>query len=116
MKPRFLFAALALAYASHTSTTFAQAFLSDRRLVEGEGIKTGSFELHPGLAAEGGNDSNYFQGAGVERGVTPLTPPGPGARPVDVNEPVIDTWRLRITPSLSLQSRGYRALREGGGQ
>jgi hypothetical protein len=119
MKPRFLFAALALAYASHTSNTFAQAFLSDPRLVEGQGIRTGNFEVHPGVAAEGGYDSNYFQNAGVERGVTPLTPtpPGPGTPggTVNVNEPVIDAWRLRITPSVSLLSRGVRSRQEGGG-
>lgn len=109
MKPRFLFAALALAYASHTSTTFAQAFLADPRLVEGNGIKAGSFELHPGLAAEGGYDSNYFQGAGIEHGVTALTPSG---AQVNVNEPIIDTWRLRITPSFSLASRGARRTKE----
>jgi hypothetical protein len=110
MKPRFLFAALALAYASHAGTTFAQAFLSDPRLYEGKGIKTGNFELHPSLAAEAGYDSNYFQGAGVEHGVTALN----GAT-VNVNEPVIDAWRLRITPSFSLLSRGARAPQEGGG-
>jgi hypothetical protein len=113
MKSRFLFAALGVAYVSHASTTFAQAFLSDSRLVEGKGIKTGNFELHPGLAAEGGYDSNYFQASGVvTRNATALN----GANPVAVNEPVIDAWRLRITPSLSLLSRGARVSQEGGGQ
>jgi hypothetical protein len=116
MKPRFLFAALALAYASHSGTTFAQAFLSDPRLVEGNGIKTGNFELHPGIAAEAGYDSNYFQAAGVEKGAAALTPAGAPQRQVDVNEPVIDAWRLRITPSFSMLSRGARTTYEGGGQ
>ncbi|HVW29010.1 MAG TPA: hypothetical protein VG710_08430 [Opitutus sp.] len=110
MKPRFLFAALALAYASHAGTTFAQAFLSDPRLVEGRGIKAGNFELHPGIAVAGGYDSNYFQGAGTENGVTALN----GAQ-VSVREPVIDAWRLQVTPSFSMLTRGVRASQEGGG-
>jgi hypothetical protein len=111
MKPRFLIAALALAYASHAPTTYAQAFLSDPRLFEGRGIKTGNFELHPGLAAEAGYDSNYFQAAGREGQIQAL-PPGPK---VNVDEPIIDAYRLRITPSLSLASRGSRTAAEGGG-
>ncbi|HEX4336755.1 MAG TPA: hypothetical protein VH062_12635 [Polyangiaceae bacterium] len=115
MKPRFLIAAMALAYASHAPTTYAQAFLSDARLVEGQGVKTGNFELHPGIAAEGGYDSNYFQAAGVNAKVPALPADGVAPRTVTVDEPVLDAFRLRITPSLSLQSRGARAGAEGGG-
>jgi len=110
MKPRFLIAALGLAYASHSATTYAQAFLSDPRLVEGRGVKAGDFELHPGIAAEGGYDSNYFQRSGE---VTQR--PDQTGRQVNINEPTIDVWRLRITPSFSFVSRGARATEEGGG-
>jgi len=38
----------------------AQEFLKDRRVQEGPGYEAGDFELHPGLAAQIGYDSNYF--------------------------------------------------------
>jgi len=62
----------------------AQPWLQDRRYGEGVGIQAGRFELHPGLAAEFGYDSNFFLRA-------------PSENPVDA-------WRLRITPSLSLRT------------
>jgi hypothetical protein len=34
----------------------AQEWLKDRMYSEGAGIRTGDVELHPGIAAEGGND------------------------------------------------------------
>jgi hypothetical protein len=116
MKPRFLIAALGLTYASHSATTYAQAFLADPRLVEGRGVKAGDFELHPGIAAEGGYDSNYFQSSGQL--AAPGAPPNATAlngQPVVVNEPVVDAFRLRITPSFSFASRGARSGEEGGG-
>lgn len=63
----------------------AQPWLSDRRYGEGIGIRAGGFELHPGVSAEFGYDSNFFLRA-----------------PSEV--PVADAWRLRVTPSLSLSS------------
>ncbi|HEX5101725.1 MAG TPA: outer membrane beta-barrel protein [Polyangiaceae bacterium] len=63
----------------------AQPWLSDRRYGEGIGIRAGSFELHPGVSAEFGYDSNFFLRAPSER-------------------PVVDVWRLRVTPSLSLST------------
>jgi hypothetical protein len=78
----------------------AQAFLSDPRITEGLGVKAGSFELHPGVDGEGGYDSNYFQRSGATQ---------------QANEPVVDAWRLRITPSLSFATRGARSAMEGGG-
>jgi hypothetical protein len=54
----------------------------------GSGFRTGNLEVHPGVAAEAGYDSNYFQGAGA-----PL-------------EPEVPTYRLRLTPSLSLETLG----------
>jgi hypothetical protein len=63
----------------------AQPWLSDRRYGEGMGIRAGGFELHPGVSAEFGYDSNFFLRAPNET-------------------PVTDVWRLRVTPSLSLSS------------
>jgi hypothetical protein len=70
-----------------------QPWLSDRRFGEGAGILSGGLEVHPGLAAELGYDSNYFQGSGE-------------AADAFVAEPVVDIARLRITPSLSLRTLG----------
>lgn len=64
-----------------------QAWLADRRFGEGIGIRVGNLELHPGIAAELGYDSNYFQRAESE-------------------EPIIDAYRLRVTPSISLSTLG----------
>jgi hypothetical protein len=64
----------------------AQPWLEDRRYGEGIGIRAGRFELHPGIAAEFGYDSNFFQRADS------------GERPP------VDAWRLRITPSLTLST------------
>ena len=55
---------------------------------EGSGIRTGNLELHPSVAGEFGYDSNYFQ------------------RGPDDPDPVVDTLRLRITPSLTLSTLG----------
>ena len=38
----------------------AQYWLSDRNLSEGRGIRLGNFELHPGIGAEFGYDSNTY--------------------------------------------------------
>lgn len=38
----------------------AQGWLADRSRAEGSGIRLGNFELHPGIGAEGGYDSNVF--------------------------------------------------------
>lgn len=51
----------------------AQAFLPDRAANEGPGFKTGRFVLHPGVAVQGGYDSNVFlessnrEGSGIIR-------------------------------------------------
>ncbi len=59
-----------------------QPWLADRRYTEGRGIEVGDFELHPGIGAEFGYDSNYFRRA-------------------DDEDP-IGSLRLRITPSFSV--------------
>jgi hypothetical protein len=67
-------------------TANAQEWLRDRRYREGVGIRAGNLELHPGVAAEAGYDSNYLQRADSEN---PLA-----------------FWRFRITPHLSLSTLG----------
>jgi len=66
----------------------AQPWIEDRRYGEGIGIRAGRFELHPGISAEFGYDSNFFQRADSE---------GP-----------VDAWRLRVTPSLTLSTLSER--------
>ncbi len=62
----------------------AQVWLQDRALTEGRGIRTGNFELHPGIGAEIGYDSNVFY-----RAASPTS-----------------ALRLRVTPSLYLSTLG----------
>ena len=90
MKIRVSLAALAVA-ATSSSLALAQGqpWLQDRAYGEGIGIRVGDLELHPGIAGEFGYDSNYFQRAHDE-------------------EPIIDTFRLRITPSFSVATLGAR--------
>ena len=74
----------------------AQEWLKgDRRIAEGPGYQAGDFEIHPGLAAEVGWDSNYFlrsdkTGANLANGAP--------------NFPPIDSALLRISPSLQIRS------------
>src|SRR3954465_2548154 len=63
-----------------------QPWLRDRRYTEGIGYRVGDFELHPGVSAEFGYDSNYLHRAPEENPIGSL--------------------RLRITPSLSLSTLG----------
>ncbi len=91
MKLRRIIAALIAANAITPSVSAQeQPWLADRRLGEGMGIRSGDFELHPGVAAEFGYDSNYFQRAN-------------DGNPA---EDKIPTWRLRVTPSISLSTLG----------
>jgi hypothetical protein len=43
-----------------TASAHAQVWLKDRRDAEGTGVRTSAFELHPGIAAEAGLDSNWL--------------------------------------------------------
>lgn len=61
-----------------------QPWLQDRRYTEGIGIRVGDLELHPGVGAEFGYDTNYL-------------------RIADGDDPV-GALRLRITPSFSLST------------
>lgn len=94
-----LFGALVWSGSAHAQVRDAvnwQPWIADRALGEGPGIRAGDLELHPGLAAEFGYDSNFFQRADseIER---------------ESIGPVIDTLRLRITPSLTLRNLDRRA-------
>ncbi|HEU5073511.1 MAG TPA: hypothetical protein VFU02_05050 [Polyangiaceae bacterium] len=88
MKLRLAFAVLLGTTTVVLSASAQQPWIQDRRLGEGAGIRTGNLELHPSIAGEFGYDSNYFQR-------------GPGDP-----DPVVDTLRLRITPSLTLSTLG----------
>ena len=85
---RFVFASIAVAATFSAATASAQVWLRDRANTEGPGIRSGDLELHPGIAAEVGYDSNYFQRA-----------PDGGDKAGAIPYPVVDTARLRITPS-----------------
>jgi hypothetical protein len=82
------------ASAQSTASPGVQPWLKDRRYGEGIGIRTGNLELHPGIAAELGYDSNYFQRADEEN--------------------PISTVRVRGTGSLSLNTLGTQRRLEGG--
>lgn len=97
MKQRLVLAAV-LATAALPAPAYAQAWLADRRMSEGPGIRTGNLEVHPGLGAEFGYDSNYTAAAGK------LAPGQLDS--VDRSENVIPVLRLRITPSLTLSTLG----------
>jgi hypothetical protein len=91
---------LAVAIVALTSTFSATAFaqqpwIRDRRYGEGAGVRAGNLELHPSVAGEAGYDSNYFQRSGEEN-------PPPPEQP----EPVVDVFRFRLTPSLTLSTLG----------
>jgi hypothetical protein len=70
----------------------------DRALGEGQGIKTGSVEWHPGASAEMGFDSNYLQRSGTTEDEENFGP-------------VVPSLRLRVTPQLTL--RTLDTTREG---
>lgn len=63
-----------------------QPWLKDRKYREGEGFLVGDFELHPGIGAEFGYDSNYFHRAS--------------------GEDPIGSLRLRISPSFAISTLG----------
>jgi hypothetical protein len=85
MKARLpLIAALAVMVAPLKAS--AQAWVSNPDFSEGIGIRAGNLELHPSVGAEFGYDSNFFRAS--ER------------------EGVVDVFKLRVTPSLSLGTLG----------
>jgi hypothetical protein len=101
--------ALPLLVLTTTSTASAQGWLSDRRLAEGPGIRTGDLELHPGIAGEAGYDSNWFLRSHVQN------PPG---QPQVLNGPPgfapTDAAVFRVTPQFYVSTLGQeRVLNEG---
>lgn len=119
--------AVAAALIAAPKIASAQEWLKDRRYEEGAGIRTGDVELHPGIGAEVGYDSNYFlrtyksdpryvngapQNAPVEAGILRITPSftistigqqrsdQPGAQPAAVNfrAGIAATYREFIGP------------------
>lgn len=84
--------ATALAAASLPLPAKAQQWLADSMFSEGIGIRVGNLELHPAFGGEFGYDSNYFQRAEGEFGG------------------VVDVFRVRVTPSLSLTTLGAKRL------
>src|SRR5262249_42422498 len=67
-----------------------QPWLQDRKFTQGIGIRTGDLELHPGAAAEFGYDSNFLHRDDGE----------------NKDEHPIQSLRLRITPSFSMDTLG----------
>ena len=95
MKPRTLLAAAIAVAATHSLDARAQAWLADRSLSEGPGVRTGDLELHPGIAGEVGYDSNYFQRSGSG---------------INQNEDTASAIRLRLTPHLNVSTLGPERL------
>ncbi len=61
-----------------------QTWLSDRKYREGAGFQVGDFELHPGIGAEAGYDSNFFLR--------------------DTNERPVNSIVIRVSPSFAVST------------
>lgn len=70
-----------------SASVHAQGWLADRDRAEGSGIRLGNFELHPGIGAEVGYDSNVF---------------------LSEDEDAQDSPVMRIAPHLFLQTLGEK--------
>ena len=73
----------------------AQPWLADRANTSGIGIRAGDLEFHVGASADTGYDSNFFRGAGEGDG---------SPEDNDVDEPVVPTFRVRVSPFFSLST------------
>jgi hypothetical protein len=87
---RHVFGFVAAAITTISASASAQVWLRDRANTQGPGIRSGDLEFHPGIGVEVGYDSNYFQRS------TRYTAAD--------NLPVIDTVRLRVTPSFHVST------------
>ncbi|KYF52371.1 hypothetical protein BE08_24115 [Sorangium cellulosum] len=99
MKLRDTIAAAVIALTLSPALALAQdqPWLKDRRYTEGIGIRAGDLELHPGVAAEFGYDSNFFRRDEEDSaGGDDIGPVG--------------SLRLRITPSFSLSTLSQQRL------
>jgi hypothetical protein len=76
-----------------TASAQEQTWLRDRRYREGIGIRVGDFELHPGIGADFGYDSNYFRRS--------------------ENEDPIGSLRLRVSPSFAVATLGPQRREDG---
>ncbi len=98
----YLAAASLLVVVNAPVTARAQAWLEDRSRAEGIGIRAGDLEIHPGIGAEIGYDSNVF------------------LRDTDVDfmgdERPVGSALLRVTPHLFLSTLGPERLAEHAGQ
>ncbi|MCA9582963.1 MAG: hypothetical protein KC416_14285, partial [Myxococcales bacterium] len=88
-----VFSTFALQLVLGASVAEAQGWLADRSRAEGPGFRLGNFELHPGLGAEVGYDSNVILSD-------------------DTNRPERSSGILRITPHLFLSTIGPQRLEE----
>jgi hypothetical protein len=73
-----------------------QVFVRDPRYGSGAGVRAGDIEIHPGIAAEFGYDSNYLLEADT---------PAHDGLPA---EPRTDTFLLRLTPQLTAGTVGQQ--------
>lgn len=96
--------ALGATLACSESDAFAQGWLADRQRQDGEGLRTGDFEFHPGIGAEVGYDSNWFLRSHKD---------GPNVVNAAPNAPVRDGGMLRITPSVSFNTVA-KPIADGG--
>ncbi len=82
-----------------SNVAHAQAWLQDRRYQEGEGWRPGNgdVELHPGVGAEVGYDSNWYERTNKT---------GPGIVNGAPAAPVEDAGVLKVTPSISIRTLG----------
>ena len=72
--------------ASATVAAQDQVWLNDRKYREGIGIRAGDFELHPGIGADIGYDTNYLRRSS--------------------NENPVQTLRIRVSPHFSVTTLG----------
>ncbi|MBX7190891.1 MAG: hypothetical protein K1X94_02480 [Sandaracinaceae bacterium] len=91
---------VALATVMPASALAQNAWLADRARTEGPGFRVGDFELHPGIGAEVGWDSNLY-----------FTEDNPTA-----GRHRVDTGILRITPHFLFSTIGPARRQEGSGR
>jgi hypothetical protein len=85
------------------SSGFAQAWLADRSRAEGQGIRTGDVEFHPGIGVELGYDSNLYYSSDEPASDPALVPPRR------------DSAILRVTPHLLFSTIGEQRRQQGEG-
>lgn len=90
---------------STPSAAQSPVWLSDRKIAEGRGIQAGDLELHPGIGAEVGYDSNYFLRTSDVGSPGKFLSNGANNPPQPFDAPPVDAGVLRVTPSFSLNTR-----------